>query len=406
MVFFAGLFDFEDVLGNVVLFRESSVENLTTSIVNGQTTIDASVATSQLLLHSSLPGESYVIEATNVEIIVDCGKISVDVYNACGQHQGRIVHLSDELLQQRSNNGSNFMDCSVMYSEQNLYALSDIAVNDVDVPFETTYLNVEILNENSSDSIFSTSEVASNVEYPSLSECSPIIFQLNTTNQTFFNGENGHYPLCVYFNLTTQTFKSDGCFVHRSNSDIVECLCIHTTFFSASWEEFKPEANDFTTLKDIYADLTIENVFLNYPLGWCVVSIWILFCLILMCIFSARVSIVDTPLIADSDVLYNKADFDKIAQEKDKYRSLKEADLFYNDEIHMSCCKKVCILWKLGIINDHIWFGICCRYALSFVFCLFFVCVCLFLIFVYGYAILPFWRLFLFFFFLVFIAHV
>ena len=81
-----------------------------------------------------------------MEIILDYGKISVDFYDACPQHQGGIIHLSDELLQQGSNNGSNFMDCSVMYSQQNLYALPIIAVNDVDVAFETTYLNVDILN--------------------------------------------------------------------------------------------------------------------------------------------------------------------------------------------------------------------------------------------------------------------
>ena len=220
-----------------------------------------------------------------------------------------------------------------------------------------------------------------------MSECSPIIFQLDVTNESFFSdrSSNGHYPLCVYFNTTTKTFESDGCFVHHTSADksSVECLCTHTTFYSASWEEFTPEANDFTSLKDVYADLTIENIIINYPLGWVVVLTWILFCLTLMCIFNAgivsgKLSIVDTPLIADSNVLYNRENFDKIAQDKDKYRSLKEADLFYNDQVKISSCKKICILWKLGITNDHIWFGICCRYVImsTCTFCVCFVLLC------------------------------
>lgn len=376
---------FAEILANVLSFRESSLENLTIGIINGQTTIDLTVVLSQLLLDSSLPGESYSISTGNdgINIVVESSKITETLYEACGQETG-VVYLSEELLSQRSNNGSDFMDCSIIYSNANLHALSQIAIDEIGSAFDASFLNIDILPSNGSNTISTAAaHAATGIEYPLLPECGPIIFQLNMTNSTYFDRESGttsNYPKCMYFNETSLRYQDDGCFVLSTNHDkgVIHCACQHLTAFSSGSEEFEPEANDFTSLKDVYAELSLENIIVNYPLGWIIVVTWICWCLTLMCIFNAsfvrnklNISVIDTPLVADTNVLYGEGNDFNI---NENYRCLQEAKLFDDHSPKKrSCLAKLCILWKLGILNDHIWVGIFCRFVIWFFIILFLI---------------------------------
>lgn len=99
--------------------RSFTNENETNSISSGQTTLDISVAVSKSLLIDLLPGETVFIETESLSL--ESTKISVTSNEECGNSLGSvIIFLSDQFLNQRSKNGTNFMDCSLLSAQLNL----------------------------------------------------------------------------------------------------------------------------------------------------------------------------------------------------------------------------------------------------------------------------------------------
>lgn len=79
---------------------------------------------SESLLTDLVPGETVFIETDLMSL--ESTKISVDSSKNCGMASNSvIISLSEQLLLKRSQNGSNFMDCSLLVTSANLYADSN-----------------------------------------------------------------------------------------------------------------------------------------------------------------------------------------------------------------------------------------------------------------------------------------
>ena len=57
---------------------------------------------------------------------LDSSKISTSLYNNCGNNgnSSSIINLSNELLSIKSSNDTNYIDCNILSTNYNLYAVS------------------------------------------------------------------------------------------------------------------------------------------------------------------------------------------------------------------------------------------------------------------------------------------
>ena len=306
------------------------------------------------LLTDLIPGESIVIETDTMTL--ESTKISVGLNDICGNNT---IQLSDQLLLQRSSNGSDFMDCSILQTNNNFYAISSQSLSSSNNSFIGNYLNIDITNSNSSAS--------NNGAYGNLDECEPIILTIDITSsaeELSLNNPNW-YPNCIYFNETSGTFENDGCIVLHSSDTSVECACVHTTFYGASERDFVPRFN--YTVKDLYKRITFTNV-INHPLGWIVSLSWIVVCVFLIYLckkYKQSNNKQDKSLvIKDIDNDSHDLNFSVVSEDGldiHKYRSLIEYDILCNQKNPNDEKYKIFKLWFVAIKNDHIWFGICFR---------------------------------------------
>ena len=257
------------MLDNSIGLRSYADESDDDAIDNGQSTIDMVSTLGSSVLISNIPGASYSFSTDSTE--TKAAKISTSLSSTCGFDN---VQLSDELLDQRSNYSSSYMDCTTMMVESNLYASSNYT--DVNNTWQSDFFLLDVTNEDGDDSdsgrrrrrrlssqaqrhtqphrdrkrrrmeeynnnglqndrirlahrrYLATTDNdngsnSSNGSSSWLSACQPILFTLNTTNSTFWSGTT--YPQCSYWNETSQEYLSDGCFVLYSTDAYTICAC-------------------------------------------------------------------------------------------------------------------------------------------------------------------------------------
>ena len=350
-------------ISNIQYLRQTSYETSAESQSNGQLVIDIVSTVSQLLLASMIPGQLYTFNIGEFDFT--SAKISQYDYQICSDDRSdNDITLSQELLDKRSNNGSNHVDCTIMISPQNVYQSECGAKNDSNygehvTDWQSNFVMLEVEPELGSNLVANEQEL--------LNACEPVVISFRSSNDSFWQYGN-HFPRCVFYNETLKNYSSNGCYVSSMSSDLdnynisrIECMCRHTTYFSISWEEFLPRIN--TVDENFFAEITFENLVQN-PAGWLFVLLWVILCILLIIVFDCtRVKylrdIDDAPLIIQDTAVFHHS---VLESEKLKYRSIKEARLIAHDEMkHASYGIKLWHLWRIKMRNDHILWGICCR---------------------------------------------
>ena len=225
------------VFDNVVTMRKYSNETNTSAILFGQTTIDATLKVSELLLDLSIPGESFEIETKLFNF--EATKISTTTYQLCAPNT---VTLSQEFVQIKANGSeSNYLDCVVMLTESNLYQVNQ---KDNTNKFQSHFVLLDVLeNERSANANNrrlsdhdTESQSYNDSESNWLGVCEPIIIILNHTNTSFWNFENtnhsasdnrSHFPVCTFFNESTNEFDDNGCYLLYYDEYVSYCACLH-----------------------------------------------------------------------------------------------------------------------------------------------------------------------------------
>jgi len=189
---------------------------------------------------------------------------------------------------------------------------------------------------------------------------------MNYTNATIFVKNdteivknNTAYPLCVYYNTTTNKYESDGCYVLSSTKEYAWCACLHTTFFGLNKESLS--LNVSYVFETSFRQLTWHTVGHN-PLGIIVVICWMTFCAILAIVIElcSRYNILsfdDRPLVINKEIIFRN-----VVENDDHYkqhRIVQELDILTDD--NLSLCPKVFKIWIQALLNEHLWLGICCR---------------------------------------------
>ena len=370
-------------IDNTLTIRKYSDENLNTSKKNGQLTINTAKDAAKFLTSSYIPSETVTIETET--ITMKASKIALDMdYNEyCSLN--RSVLLSNEYVVQQSYNGTQFMDCIAMNTENNVYVVSNDAQNayvenlidanelnsdtTVDNVFQSNFILLEVIAENVTFTT-STSMIAETDTF--LSECEPLLLHFNPTNISFFN-VNLHFPQCSFYNTTSEIFDENGCYLLSYDNVHFRCSCYHASYFGVTWNDFTPEINFLS--EEEWKSVTFDNV-LSDPLGFIVALCWIMFCvfIIAMCQLHHRKHnlcklcdqcdhIVDKPLIAQQDFIELATRYDNnMNNPMSKYRSVQMSRMIRDDAwINLSFCNKFCMIFRINIINDHLWLGICCR---------------------------------------------
>ena len=384
--------DIVRLLSNVQTMRYWTNETQENATTNGQSFVDITQTASSLVLVDSIPGQNYTFKTDKIEVVM--AKIRQNNYSICNTHVSDydMIYLSQEFVDIRSNNGEDYMDCTVMVSNDNVYESRDFITNGSISSWQSYFvlLNVEsaqrspFYDRNITNRKTNSNGNESGVPLGILSECSPIIITFDLLNTTFWQGfgrfdesdsnksnhENHPFPKCSFFDENKKDFSGEGCYVlsvsarHSNNNDTidtVECACNHTTYFSVSWEDFVPSIK--TTNDIFWAEISFQSL-IDYPIGWIVVLSWLGVCGVLMFLFDhTRLrnlrDIEDVPLIVQDTAIFHHV---ALEGEKLKYRSIKEARLIKDDEMkHAPYIIKLWHLWRISMRNDHVWYGICCR---------------------------------------------
>ena len=374
--------------------REWSNEDLDESRSSGQSTIDLTVIVSQLVITNYLPTEFTSFETDTLNI--STSKISFDIdYNEyCGEES---VRLSDKYIEIISDNGTQSMDCTFMKTSKNLYLLSIESVNtytnetNKQNPFQSNFVLLDITSQNDSASVrvSNGSDSHDSEDEIVLNPSDPIVVSFDLTNGSYFNTYNdyqdsesglfNHFPLCAFYNKSSSRFDDNNCYLLSYDVDngICKCVCLHLTYYAASWEDFKPEVN-FLSLSE-WNDVTLDNIF-GHPLGLIVVVTWCLLCVLIIVLmqlhhkkkikhrklkyiawlFDKCERIEDKPLIAESSINIEKILNDK--ELKLKYRSIQEIRLIKDDMFeNRSIFLKFWHLFSINMRNEHLFLGICFR---------------------------------------------
>ena len=375
-----------DTFSNVVVIRSLSDESNDTAIENGQTMIDTTETVTQLLLGFAIPGETYLIETES--LIVEATKISPSVYDICGVNSFNSLQLSQEFVNAKLidvKNSTDFLDCTIMITHDNLYfSSSQNSIIDFEQFDNNTFIGDFVLVDVTAEiagahlaaiSLSTGGATVINNETVWVDKCSPITIILNkTVDESFWDISDSHFPTCAYFNGTTLTFETTGCYVSYSDNSITECSCQHSTYFGTRWEDFTPEINYYGESK--FQSISGKNLIL-YPLGWIVVGCWVSVCVLLIVIFrivtkrdnkkqmepknritqviASILDIRDKPLIMEIDKHVTFS-------EKLKFRSIQELRVIKDDNLKdRSLFVKWFHLFLISLKCDHIWLGICCR---------------------------------------------
>ena len=114
-----------DILENMFVFREWSDETLDQSKESGQSTIESMTTLSQLVIASHIPSEFYVFETESMKIQTSKIAIDMDFNSYCGNiYLDNIVTISNDYIDQVSQNGRYNMDCIFMTTKKNVHLLS------------------------------------------------------------------------------------------------------------------------------------------------------------------------------------------------------------------------------------------------------------------------------------------
>ena len=359
----------------MIALRSWSNENVEESLRSGQSMIDTSTIVSQLVIASYIPTESVTLETESMQI--ESSKISLNIdYNSyCG---GESVVLSNQFVTSKAQNGTEYMDCTVMTTESNLYILSVEAINALNATdsFQSNFVLLDVTSESLSAAaiINDTDDNNDNDDEVLLTQCDPIIITFNNSDVTFFdrniNNNTSRFPLCSFYNETILGFDDNGCYLIDYTNEYSQCACLHATYFNIGVDEFAPEINFLRESE--WRDVTFSNL-IKYPLGMIICLIWILFCVLFIALFRLHHKnhrmckicdkcddVDDKPLIAQSNVMFNKNIFDK--EIKSKYRNIQEIALIKDDMLKQrSFCVRFCRLLRINMMNDHLWLGICFR---------------------------------------------
>lgn len=366
-----------NILDNILILRKYSNETDGIAMINGQSMIDITNSLSYSMLYDSIPGELYHFISDNGNLNAQLTKISFTTYSSeehiCASEVTDTMILSNQLIADLSNNGANFLDCTVMsvfdnYDEDmyiksdnnyayDIYAnLEKIISDSKNNTFQTNFLMIEITPSTTTSTSQSYASESSRrlLRSTYLDSCEPILFTLEAVNQSIYN-----YGLCIFYNETTNVYEDSGCWVYSSTDSTVTCGCRHTTLFGASWTEFEPETD--WKKKDVYLAINFENL-KTHPLGFIVVTSWILVGIFIM-VFGEKLPICqkeDKPLIAQKDAVFTHAT--AIKQDRSQYRVIQEMRVIRDDTLkHKNCCVKSYHLWTIGMKNDHVIFGLCFR---------------------------------------------
>ena len=385
---------FSDVFENLVTMREWSDEDVVESKSSGQSTIDLTVIVSQLVIANYLPTEFTSFETDTINITTSKISFDIDYSEYCGTGS---VRLSDKYIEIKSDNGTQYMDCTFMKSSKNLYLLSIESVStytnqtNKQNPFQSNYVLLDITSQDDSASVLVSngSVLGDSDDTILLDPSDPIVISFDLTNRSFFNAyndyqesENGifnHFPLCTFYNGSISTFDDNNCYLLSYDVDngVCTCVCLHLTYYTASWEDFEPEVN-FLSLSE-WNDVTLDNIF-GHPLGLIVVVTWCFFCVLIIVLmqlhhkkkikhrklkyiawlFDKCEKIEDKPLIAESSTNIEKILNDK--ELKLKYRSIQEIRLIKDDKFENgSIFLKFWHLFSINMRNEHLFLGICFR---------------------------------------------
>ena len=390
-----------DIFENLIYMRQLSDETSEQSDTNGASMVDSSIVVSQLLLASSIPGESLILTSENGLISTESSKISQTYFEFCG---GSTITLNQEFIDLKSytntsssSESSTYLDCTVMITPSNLYQLttaftttinttqyqSDFVLLDVSSSTTITLQSQNYYYNETASTTTSRETTTATTEGTWLSQCNPIILTFNHTNISYFGdidivdiysgADLNHFPSCSFYNTTSKHYEDNGCYLLSFNQFQSKCLCLHTTFFSLSGEEFKPEVNYWG--KQSWNTISAKNL-VNYPLGWIVCGVWVLVCVGLIFLFRSQLhlrlcvcfncdKIDDKPLIAQYGNAKYAAKMKRILSNDElklKYRSLQEIRIIKDSQLKQrSYFIQWLHLFVLNLKNDHLWAGICFR---------------------------------------------
>ena len=300
------------ILSNLQEMRLISDETSEQALESGSRMVTSTISITNLVLISGVPGEYHDFTSDNLN--VKAAKISASEYSECnGDTYGNAdVSLSQQLVDLRSQNGLDYMDCTLMLTYDNIYDSAIESTNE----FQGKFVLIDVTGEANDYSIgrrrrlrrrrnmrrrrrMQPTEKTNNTW---LDKCEPIIFTIYFTGAGYGDVTNGtisNYPECAFYDELSETFSNDGCFVLNSTNSSVTCACRHLTFFGIRQKDLKPSVN-FVTIED-FADISLPSL-VKYPLGWILVLSWIIVCIVLIFLFDkttcckkARVD--DIPLI-------------------------------------------------------------------------------------------------------------
>lgn len=164
-------------------------------------------------------------------LFIEASKISYDInYNKyCG---GNTVIVSGEYVFAASLNGTVNMDCILMITDYNLYLLSRESIYEYNNyasysdPFKANFVLLDITRE---ILVRDYNKTAINTDSITLSKSDPRIISFQTQNISFFDRNLlNHFPLCLFYNESLETFDNKNCFVLNYNSTTILSyfLCI------------------------------------------------------------------------------------------------------------------------------------------------------------------------------------
>lgn len=289
-----------DVFSNLQEMRRITNESIDTAKHNGQIVINSTKIVVSLLLNDSVPGESYMITTDTMN--VKAAKISMDRYDECSEIETESsleFDLPPELMKIQSNNGKNYMDCSVMLSIDNLYGIyQNYSKTNT---WQSEFVMIDV--SGTSDDDQANNRRARRMQDTSddssiwLSSCQPVIIKYNVTNVTFFDDNNTNFPQCSFYNETKKDFEDNGCYVVSHDRYTVYCACLHLTNFGLTYQDFTPEINFISS--NFYASISWENL-MKYPLGWIFCLSWLALCCLLFFLLNKvehTTEIEDMPLL-------------------------------------------------------------------------------------------------------------
>ena len=354
------------------------------------------------LLSTAVVGESYIFDYSPV-MIIKYAKIDKHNYDTCQIDNNIDLSISNEILEIKSNNDENDINCIIADTKYNIYDFTNSPSSNAGTQtWQSTFLLFELVDVSQLETSDSSNTRRRGLSYSAtldnsttyLSVCEPIILTFNRSYYTDFNETwwDNHVSQCSFYNETTENFESDGCYVLYSDDETVVVASLHLTFFGITWQDFEVDVNWEPLF--IVDDLTFELLSDN-PLGIIVSFSWVVFMIIgqicvlylthvrrnkdnkeskyhkynlyLKNIFQCTCfrcvdfhDHYDTPLAAiESSVFVNNGNNDNEIDYL-SYDNVYRYKIISDNDTEWA--EKLFYLWLFVMQNNHAWFGICCRY--------------------------------------------